>query len=292
MAAKKTQPSSNRIPDALTKTKVSFKASLSERVLLGKELIDKSITNFDELKELEKDYYKWDKYNSELLKNSFNNEDSEYVRSYNYVNYSPIFGGAASNGQEKLKELKEDITNKVENLESLVDRVDLIKSEIEHYEKPPSISSQTMPSKSIFIVHGHNSHIKEAVARTLQLLGLEPIILHEQANAGRTIIEKFETYSNVGFAIVLLTDDDEGKSRTELDLKKRARQNVVLELGYFLGKLGRANVLPLYSSGVEKPSDVDGLVYVEIDPNGVWRFSLVQELKAAGYEVDANKVMI
>jgi predicted nucleotide-binding protein len=105
------------------------------------------------------------------------------------------------------------------------------------------------------------------------------------------VIEKFEAHSNVGFAIILLTDDDEGKSKTEIDLKKRARQNVVLELGYFIGKLGRSKVLPLYSDGVELPSDIHGLLYIPLDKAENWKFSIVKELKEAGYTVDANKLL-
>ncbi|RYZ85821.1 MAG: nucleotide-binding protein [Proteobacteria bacterium] len=133
--------------------------------------------------------------------------------------------------------------------------------------------------------------VQVSVARAIEKLGLIPVILHEQANSGRTLIVKFESHSEVGFAIILLTDDEEGKSRLEIDLKKRAGQNVVLELGYFIGKLGESRILPLYASGVELPSDVHGLLYVELDPPGNWKFSLVRELKAAGYEVDANKLL-
>ena len=88
-----------------------------------------------------------------------------------------------------------------------------------------------------------------------------------------------------------MTDDDEGKLKTELDLKSRARQNVVLELGYFIGKLGRDRVLPLHTEGVELPSDIHGLLYVPIDKADTWKFALVKELKAAGYSVDANSIL-
>ncbi len=88
-----------------------------------------------------------------------------------------------------------------------------------------------------------------------------------------------------------MTDDDEGKAKTEIDFKTRARQNVVLELGYFIGKLGRKRVLPLYSEDVELPSDIHGLLFVPLDKAENWKFSIVKELKAAGYSVDANKLL-
>lgn len=156
--------------------------------------------------------------------------------------------------------------------------------------KKTSVSASEL-SNNIFIVHGHNISIQQTVARTIEKLDLNPIILQEQPNEGKTIIEKFEYHSDVGFAIVLLTDDDEGKAKNEKDLKMRARQNVVLELGYFIGKLTRSRVLPLYSEGVELPNDIHGLLYTPLDKSGNWKFAIVKELKAAGYSVDANKLL-
>ena len=117
------------------------------------------------------------------------------------------------------------------------------------------------------------------------------MILHEQANQGRTVLEKFEFHSDVGSAVVLLTADDMGRANAAIDLQPRARQNVVFELGYFAGKLGRANVCAVYEHGVELPSDLAGLTYVSFDPAGHWRVAFAKELKAAGYTVDMNKAM-
>jgi len=116
------------------------------------------------------------------------------------------------------------------------------------------------------------------------------IILREQPNKGRTLIEKFEDYADVGFAIVLLTPDDKGgpKNCGASDLKPRARQNVVFELGYFIGRLGRNRVCALYLEGVEIPSDYSGVVYTKMDPSGAWRLEIAKELKAAGFSVDMN----
>lgn len=149
-----------------------------------------------------------------------------------------------------------------------------------------------MPGRDVFIVHGHDEATKEAVARFLQRLDLNPIILHEQPNAGRTIIEKFETYANVGFAVVLLTPDDVGTSREKPgDLSPRARQNVIFEMGYFVGRLGRRRVCVLYKEGVELPSDVEGLLYVPWDEKGAWRLHLAREIKASGIDVDLNRAV-
>ena len=144
----------------------------------------------------------------------------------------------------------------------------------------------------VFVVHGHDEGKREAVARFLDTLELVPIILHEQANKGRTIIEKFEDHADAGFAVVLLTPDDLGAAKKdENDLKPRARQNVILELGFFIGKLGRKRVCALKSQCVENPSDVDGMVYINLDELDAWKTGLVRELRAAGFDIDANRIV-
>ena len=155
------------------------------------------------------------------------------------------------------------------------------------------ISNERTPIRSnkIFIVHGHNEAIKESIARLIEKLGLEPIILHEKPNKGRTIIEKFVDYLDVNSAIVLLTADDVGKGKADTNLNRRARQNVIFELGYFLGKLGRSNVCALYEDGVEIPSDYDGVIFLKLDKADSWKFSVAKELKAVGFDVDMNKIV-
>jgi predicted nucleotide-binding protein len=137
-------------------------------------------------------------------------------------------------------------------------------------------------SKRVFVVHGHDDGSKETVARYLERLGLQSVILHEQANEGRTVIEKIEAHSDVGFAVVLLTPDDVGASKAySAHSQPRARQNVILELGYFVGKLKRSRVCALYVPGVEIPSDFSGVLYIELDSKGAWRTQLAQELSNA-----------
>jgi predicted nucleotide-binding protein len=157
----------------------------------------------------------------------------------------------------------------------------------------PAAPKAASASRKVFIVHGHDGEPKQAVARFLDSLGFEAVILHEQANGGRTIIEKFEKNAEVGFAVVLLTPDDVGGKQGLVVsmLKPRARQNVVFELGYFIGRLGRSRVCALKLGDVEVPSDISGVVYVPYDAGGAWRTALGQELEEAGYEIDWNKVM-
>ncbi len=145
-------------------------------------------------------------------------------------------------------------------------------------------------SRKIFLVHGRDDAAREAVARVVSKLQLEPIILHEQPNKGATLIEKFEKHADVGFAIILLTPDDEGRVAGVGDFSFRARQNVILEMGYFIGRLGRDHVMVLRKGDIEIPSDIFGVVYEPLDDGGAWRFKLGKELQAAGYDVDLNKL--
>lgn len=154
---------------------------------------------------------------------------------------------------------------------------------------PPVVPTAvpTMNKSKIFIVHGHDGELKESVARIIEKQGIEAIILSEQANTGLTIIEKFEKNSDVGCAICLFTGDDYGRAKAQNDDKLRARQNVVFEAGYFIGKLGRDHIVILSDSGIEIPSDLAGVVYTNTDN---WKVDLLKDLKAMGYSVDFNKL--
>ena len=140
--------------------------------------------------------------------------------------------------------------------------------------------------KRVFVVHGHNGEIKQAVARLLEKQGIQPIILHEQANQGSTIIEKIERNSEVGCAICLFTADDTGGTKGG-SLQVRARQNVVFESGYFIGRLGRENVIILADQDIEMPSDLQGVVYTSVHN---WQISVLNDLRAMGFDVDYNKL--
>lgn len=140
----------------------------------------------------------------------------------------------------------------------------------------------------VFIVHGHDGELKQSVARIVERQGIEAIILSEQANQGRTIIEKFIDYSNVSGAICLFTADDVGRSKDSSSDSFRARQNVVFEAGFFIGRLGREHTVMLADAGVEMPSDLSGVVYTDTRN---WQLDLLRELDAIGYNVDLNKLL-
>ena len=139
----------------------------------------------------------------------------------------------------------------------------------------------------IFIVHGHDGEIKQSVARIVEKQGIEAVILSEKVNQGRTIIEKIEDYSDVDGAICLFTADDVGKEKKDSVESPRARQNVVFETGYFMGKLGRCNVVIIAEPGVELPSDMQGIVFTN---KNNWQLDLLKELKSMGYSIDYNKL--
>ncbi len=147
----------------------------------------------------------------------------------------------------------------------------ILNGAVEQLERAPQLNRKT-----VFLVHGHNEGVKEAVARHLQTHGMKVTILHEQADRGKTIVEKFEHYSNVPFAVILATADDQG----------RPRQNVILEMGYFLGKLGRNNVFVLVEDGIEMPSDYSGVLYIPFRSDNSWRERLLLELREAHAEVE------
>lgn len=140
-------------------------------------------------------------------------------------------------------------------------------------------------TKQVFIVHGQDDIAKLEMASFIKSLGLEPIILHLQASSGRTIIEKIEHYSNVGFGIVLYTPCDVGAKAGAMVSSYRARQNVVFEHGYLIGKLGRPRVAAVVKGQVETPNDISGVVYIALDDAKSWQQELIKEMKAAGYRI-------
>jgi len=149
----------------------------------------------------------------------------------------------------------------------------------------PDAEGGRFNKEQVFIVHGHDEHAKNDAKTHVENLGKQPIILHLQASQGRTIIEKIDHYSNVGFAIVLYTECDIGAKRNTLSYKWRARQNVVFEHGYLIGKLGRSRVVALVKGDVETPNDISGVIYIRMDSDGHWKTELNGEMRAAGYDV-------
>jgi len=255
-----------------------------DKIELVQDLIDK-IKNLPHRNEIELDAFK---RRAEMIIRKIFGDSSTYLTDLKSISFKPgvsfagmdgsIYDESWSKGQSKMlnlfKTIKEELTldtdTKLKN-----DRVKF--------------------SNKIFIVHGHDEEMKQAVARTVEKIDLKPIILHEQPNKGRTIIEKFEDYSDLNFAIILLSPDDiaYSKNKPQEDKEFRARQNVIFELGFFVGKLGREHVFILCKEeeNFEIPSDYSGICYTPYDNKGQWRFDLIGELNSCGYNVDANKLI-
>jgi predicted nucleotide-binding protein len=142
-----------------------------------------------------------------------------------------------------------------------------------------------LSNNKVFIVHGQDDRARLEMSRYVESLGLEAIVLHEQASSGKTIIEKIEAYSDVGFAVVLYTPCDSGRRSIASVERPRARQNVVFEHGYLIGKLGRPRVCALVKGDVETPNDISGIVYISMDDFGGWKEPLKREMKTNGYNL-------
>jgi predicted nucleotide-binding protein len=281
----------------LTAPREEFQAEIDDRIRIGGELLERakgsqSTTTYEALRS---DYYIWNDYNKELLIRRFTT--SEAADTYSWS--APILVGGMRGLHEKVEDLRGDVQGKIRRLQSLKERIPLIPEATTvrpHERRAMARREGADEAESIFIVHGHHEALKLAVHGFIRdVTELDPVILHDEPSMGRTIIEKFEAVGGgAAFAVVLLTSDDIGRSAEAEDdapFEERARQNVVLELGFFVGSLGRSRVAVLYESGVTKPSDIDGLVYIPYDDQGAWTVLLARELRAAGITVDANKLL-
>jgi predicted nucleotide-binding protein len=156
------------------------------------------------------------------------------------------------------------------------------------FAQPTPFPKAPIKKDKVFIVHGRDNEAKQEVARFIETIGLNPIILHEQASGGKNIIEIIEHYSEeAGFAIVLYTGCDRGRGahETKIPARQRARQNVVFEHGYLMAKLGRENVCALVKGEIETPNDISGVVYVSHDSAGAWKAEISKELEVSGYQI-------
>jgi len=214
---------------------------------------------------------------------------------------APVFGSGPApdyNAEEAHEARRYFAEGKEQSIVLLRQAVRALKDEITDYiglYQPPSASSlpsvPALPKNKVFVVHGHDEAALQSVARFLEQLELKAIILREQPDAGRTIVEKFEDCAQeVGFAVVLLTPDDLSGPADGEPHVARARQNVIFELGYFAGKLGRGRTCLLRKGEVDIPSDLFGVIYTDMDASDGWKLKLVRELKAAQLDFDANKV--
>ena len=170
-------------------------------------------------------------------------------------------------------------------------KLSILEKNIDKYivveNKTESVSN--MSNKKVFIVHGHDEQLLNEVELMMHRIGLQPIILKNEVSGGRTIIEKIEHYTDVGFGIVLYTCCDEGRKKGTSELRDRARQNVIFEHGYLCAKLTRERVVALNDTGIEVPSDLAGVVYIS-HSDADWKNQIMKEMRNAGMEFDSTKI--
>ncbi len=285
---KRGAPPPEKPPLRLLQPADKIRNRIDERVKLGKAILSIPIDSRSSVEDARKEYRKWSSYNAEMLRQVASND--ELSSEYTWWGVSAI-GGRLPLAND-VEEFHGEVREKIHRLESIAGRLELIPlSDDAQRRSDGAPVAKAVARDSVFVVHGHDAEAREAVGRFIEKLGFRAVILHEEANKGMTLIEKLEANSGVGFAVVLLTPDDEGREAgSEKPLQPRARQNVVLELGYFVGKLGRKSVCALFRD-VESPSDYLGVVYVPFDEGGAWQMRLARELRAAGFNVDGNLVL-
>ncbi len=269
----------------LLKPRQEIFQKLTEQIEFGEKnlIVNKNISDLILLEKMRKEK-KWSRYNQEYLASRFNTNN--VAEDYKATRTGSIL---YPKSQTEIDRFNEKINNQICFLESIRDSLEL-------YEEFES-SSFNLPSSAsatnVFIVHGHDNLKKQKLLHFLTTLGLNGIILSDQPNQGQTLIEKFENNaSEARYAIILLTADDIGYAKVDsANPKARARQNVILELGYFLAKLGRRHVCCLIEEEIEIPSDYHGVSYIPTKDEGTWQLKLAQEMKTAGLLVDLNKLI-
>lgn len=267
-------------------SRAQLEAEIARQIDRGQDLLARQVGSRDELDQLEREFNTWDEFSEQLLRSRFST--GQVADEYRRIVYGL---GSSGNPQREEEWLRRSFNEQLRKLGSINGALELYQSAVEDAEVPES-AADSPQSRKVFIVHGHDGSTKLEVADFIQrITGERPVILHEQANYGsRTVIEKFEANaSDAGFAVILLTGDDKGGAKGASALEPRARQNVVLEFGYFMGKLGRSRVVALYEEKVELPSDVNGILYMPLTGN--WKIDLARELKAANIEIDPSGLL-
>lgn len=236
-------------------------------------------------------FKKWKRKTEIALIHIFS-ENSKHIMELKNIDYYPSKLGSWKDN-ERITVFQNDLENAKVLLNSMIEEIEEYWEEgisTDNINKENKIYEREL-NKDVFIVHGHDEALKEMVARFLTVIDLNPIILHEKPNKSRTIIEKFEDYSKVSYAIALLTPDDICSFAEKPDTKRnRPRQNVIFEFGYFIGKLGRKMVCGLKKGEVDIPSDYSGVLYIDVDISD-WRVKLIKEMNAVGFKIDANKLL-
>jgi predicted nucleotide-binding protein len=278
-------PPSSDDHTALTRSRSEVAQQLAARIKAGKDIQSRAPESAKDYEKYRADAMKWWDYNAKLLRTLFSGnlivEECIGVISPTVMNDCQHCS---------FIDLCDNVAAQITKLESVLDHLDFYPEAGMAASAREGVSAPRDISK-VFVVHGHDEGGLQAMARFLQTIGLEAVILREQPDQGRTIIEKFEACaSEVGFAVALLTPDDLGGPVAASEYDARARQNVIFELGYFVGRLGRGRACLLRKGDVEIPSDLFGVIYTDFDhPAESWKVKLARELKVAGFKFDVDK---
>lgn len=282
----------------LVESRESARQKIQAQINTGYQLRNQPIHSEDELKRVKEKCIRWAEFNQTLsshLSELFNKPlMADRCRSFHDHVPLPVMPSMAPTLEQLVDRYRQRMTPRIQEVEGIRDELDLILELSDNPRLTSSSDSDAAQKKEVFIVHGRDLDAAEVIARAVEKLGLEAIVLHEKPDEGRTIIEKLEALAkNASFAIVLFTPDDVGALRDQADKrsKPRARQNVIFELGYFIGKLGRERVRSIYKEEVESPSDIDGILYIRMDECGAWRQKLAREMASAGLPIARNAIL-
>ncbi|HXA75247.1 MAG TPA: nucleotide-binding protein [Acidimicrobiales bacterium] len=263
--------------------RVEAEERIAERIDAGEALKEVQVRSQPELDRVKSDRNVWRSYNKEMLRKLFSSD--ELASEYEGVGVA--VGGGSMDPQREIFLLHRGIDRDITRLRAILAKLEL-------YDQAPTVTASVTSEpaskagskvigKDVFIVHGRAAREQE-VARYVESLGLKAVILQEKLHGGSaTLIEKLEREARpCGYAIVVYTGDDEGRIYDSTDdYTRRARENVVLELGYFVGLLGRDNVTILREQEVTIPSDFHGVGWYDLDAAGAWRTQVQGELKRA-----------
>ncbi len=286
MPAKKTASQPDR--PALRVARDVAQSRIELRIAKGRELLNAEVHDEASLDSVRAKYYTWHEGNAALLRQLFTTDEI----ADDYAHWAGVAGGSPPLDR-RIKYARDGISTSIRRLEGVVEKLEFI-DEAESVERtsPVGGAAPDGPGNRVFIVHGRDEGRLRAVEAYLRQLGLDVTVLADRPSGGATLIEKIEKYGDVDYVVVLITPDDVGALRQESDepeLEPRARENVIFELGYFVGRLRRGRVAALVVD-TPLPNDLGGFVYIPYGTDDGWKLRVVRELTAARIAVDNTRI--
>ncbi len=288
--------------------KIRYSRDLARRTLeekineardLLRDITPLRITTYSHLVEAKDKASMWDRMTEVSLSTGYTDSSiqDEYIGQYGFDD--AYFEPKERDLQEEVEELRSFVNGRMQRLNAILRRLpsmplEEMEEEEERQTRRARENREGDPdNRDIFVVHGRDDGAKDAVARCLERLGFNPIILKEKPNLGRVLIEKFEQNAmDIIYAVIILTPDDIGglADTPHEHLEQRARQNVIFEIGFFVGAIQRARVCVLLKGHMPFPSDIEGIAWIPLDDRGAWQLLLANEIAESGIKVDLNKL--